>query len=913
MATPEPAPASFSAWEDDPGARAPSGELEDRALVEPVSIQRLNGGSGGAVDEQCREETHTSSSARAAAAAPQLQARVEPPAAAAPYACCSAVAVAWRRRGGPAGGGGARARKRSGHSGGCGRAGGVAGAGVPVARPRAVDVGGAGRAFVHGAIAGRGRPGAALAAVKAGLRLGAGRQTGRSVGALAPADELGRMGRGLRQPVTAVALLCRGTQILLASADRTLRRHAADTGQLLCAPPPPPPRRLRPGGRQLGLPGLPGDVATIAADHERPLAFSGGSDGAVARWDLEGEAAAAGRVLARRAPPLLPPSLILSPRTPRHDGPVLCVAYAPGLGAVLSGSRDGTLRAWDEASGTPLLCLDRSHGVTGPVTSVAPPPPGYDSFAFACGDLDPTGKEHFAFVRGLSDAGRRWRIPDRAWALALGPDLAHVYLGHQGGDVTAWDVAAARQTARLPAHAPKQVSRLEVHGAALVSAGNDSRVLLYPLPEAGAPAPAPERVSTSHSGAVNGFALRPSDGALFTAGYDHQVHRLDGFASKGGPSAPAAVLVPPAPTSPLALLLHLVLLLAEHFQALKFIVDNMEVYNYRQGLRCPLTGAISINVVEPLGPLTGFSVRGLTPNVAPYWLSTCFMVAFVGVMLACFKGLYGLVLMRAARDRLGAFLRALLENGLWFSSMILSTSAVEQVARAFGCVEGEYSPGVPCWTGPHWPYVLVGPLAAVPFVAMCLRLVAVEGRLMNYGFHLLYWGNDNTAAVLINVHPFSRRSAGYERLRLALALAFGVCTAVIRDRPVASALFQMVFCLLQLASVAVWRPFYNPHVNALRAFMFLGLAASPAGILATEYSPSQGAGRGFAAGATAIPTTCLAVSVGQAAVAAAFLLYAAARLAAAAASRRRRRAHLHSARVAPAAPGPGSAAPLEAA
>eukprot|EP00741_Cyanophora_paradoxa_P019819 tig00021168_g19127.t1 len=703
-----------------------------------------------------------------------------------------------------------------------------------------------------------------------------------SVGAYV-APEAARRGR-LGGPVTAVCLAAAGTEIVAACADKSLRCYDAASGACLAL-----------------YEKLEGEIAALCSDGE-DLVFSGGSDGTIVRWTLS-DGPAAGRSLSK------------------HDGPVLSVAYEPRRGAVLSGSRDGTARAWDAASGAELLRVGKEDGITGPVTALAGPPPGADLFAFACGDLDPAGTEHFVFVRrGLGEEAARWRVPDRVWAMCLAPDLSHLFLGHQGGTITVWSLAEQRCTATLEGHSPKQVSQLALIPGALVSSGFDRRVLLWSLPPGSwaAPHPAPARESTSHSGAVNGVALRP-DGDVFTAGFDHRVHRLPGFAVKpaGMPEGAAAAapavreveLVPPSPVPPLTLVLYFVVLLAEHVQMLKSVVENLDTYNYRRGLVCPVTGALFARFVEPaLGhahrarpaapiprphskalqrqpwgdasehlscPVSGITTKGYSSSVVPYWLAVGFMVSFVGVMLACFKGLYGLVLKRSTKDRLGAFLRAALEGGLWFVSMILSADAVEQVAQAFSCVEGQFTPAVSCWRGAHWPHVFVGPLVAVPFVLFCLRLVAVEGRLMNYGYHLFYWGNDNTAAVMINVHLFSRRSAFYERLRLALAMSWAVGDSILRDHPVPLACFQATFLAGELLGVLLVRPFYAPKISALRACMYLGLAISPLGVIASEY--------GWWYPSASFPPTCSSLVAGQAAVPLVFGLWWIASLLAAAA------------------------------
>lgn len=117
-----------------------------------------------------------------------------------------------------------------------------------------------------------------------------------------------------------------------------------------------------------------------------------------------------------------------------HSAEVRALAFRPGSGVLLSGSRDGTVRLWDAARGSSLA--SRSEGV--PVGAVAFDPAGQRlAYGLESGlvYLDPAS----AFSQGSAA-----RASGGVQALAFSPDGAYLALAVRGGGIQMLEVASRR-------------------------------------------------------------------------------------------------------------------------------------------------------------------------------------------------------------------------------------------------------------------------------------------------------------------------------------------------------------------------------------------------------------------------------------------------------------------------------------
>lgn len=117
-----------------------------------------------------------------------------------------------------------------------------------------------------------------------------------------------------------------------------------------------------------------------------------------------------------------------------HSAEVRNLAFKPGSGVLLSGSRDGTVRLWDAAKGTSLA--SKSEGV--PVSGVAFDPAG-QRLAYALEN----GLVYLHPANAFSQ-NSAVRAPGGVLALALSPDGAYVALAVRGGGVQMLEVASRK-------------------------------------------------------------------------------------------------------------------------------------------------------------------------------------------------------------------------------------------------------------------------------------------------------------------------------------------------------------------------------------------------------------------------------------------------------------------------------------
>lgn len=154
-----------------------------------------------------------------------------------------------------------------------------------------------------------------------------------------------------------------------------------------------------------------------------------------------------------------------------HDSWVTSVDFRPDGAQVLSAGADGTLRAWDVATGNRFFLLDNVELAL----SVAYSP---DGKTFATGGADSVLR-----VRDAESGRELWSAPadGRILSVAYGPDGRHVAAGDGSGVVRVWNVQSRKESAKADLKAPVWSVAFTGDGTAFAAGGEGNAVVLWNL------------------------------------------------------------------------------------------------------------------------------------------------------------------------------------------------------------------------------------------------------------------------------------------------------------------------------------------------------------------------------------------------------------------------------------------------
>ena len=199
----------------------------------------------------------------------------------------------------------------------------------------------------------------------------------------------------------------------------------------------------------------------------------------------------------------------------RHEEAVRAVAFMPGGRRVVSGSSDGTLRAWDVETGA---CLQTIAGATLGAYAVAVSP---DAKRIAAGCKDGVVREFQSsdgkLLRELK--GHRGYIR----AVAYTPDGARLLSSAGDGSARAWSDASTEPVAIYAGHRGGVLAlAVSLSGKRLLTGGRDGTVRLWDLETA-------ELVRTmeGHRSWVEAVAFCGNDSVAVSAGADSRLVRWD--------------------------------------------------------------------------------------------------------------------------------------------------------------------------------------------------------------------------------------------------------------------------------------------------------------------------------------------------------------------------------------------------
>jgi WD40 repeat protein/serine/threonine protein kinase len=192
----------------------------------------------------------------------------------------------------------------------------------------------------------------------------------------------------------------------------------------------------------------------------------------------------------------------------RHEGLITAIAFSPDGKSVLTGSKDGTARLWDAATGNPRgPILQHQAGVTAVAFS-----PSNGTILTASGDG----------TAALWDAatGKRRGLPlrhqDRVEAVAFSPDGKSVLTGSKDGTARLWDAATGNPRGPILQHqAGVTAVAFSPDGRTILTGSKDRTGRLWDTGTGKA-----KGKLLPHSGTVWAVAFSPDGQTVLTGGED---------------------------------------------------------------------------------------------------------------------------------------------------------------------------------------------------------------------------------------------------------------------------------------------------------------------------------------------------------------------------------------------------------
>jgi WD40 repeat protein len=236
-------------------------------------------------------------------------------------------------------------------------------------------------------------------------------------------------------------------------------------------------------------------VMAVAVSTDGETAVSGGTDGSVRAWNL-----ATGRVR------------VVMPG--QDGGAVSSLALTADAVTAASGSADGTIRIWSLDSGKLQGSLP---GHAGAVSSLAI---AQDGTTMVSGGDDAT-------IRLWDVQARHERVQltghtDGVRSVAITMDGKHAISGSRDGSIRVWDLAAECETAMLTGHdGPVLAVGVSADGQLAVSGGGDGSVRIWDLADSRQTA-----ILTGHTGGVMSVSVSEDGRIAASAGSDDGTVRI---------------------------------------------------------------------------------------------------------------------------------------------------------------------------------------------------------------------------------------------------------------------------------------------------------------------------------------------------------------------------------------------------
>jgi WD40 repeat protein len=202
-------------------------------------------------------------------------------------------------------------------------------------------------------------------------------------------------------------------------------------------------------------------------------------------------------------------------------GAVRGVAFAPDSTWFVTAGQDGRAHVWDAKTGRKKTSIEHPHEIH--ALAVSP-----DGTKLAVG-----GEFGVVAVKQLADAAAVHELAghrDRVLGLAFSPRDGRLLAScSRDNTVRVWDTQSGREIAGSPLrghYGPVYSAQFSPDQRRLVTAGQDGKVIVWPLVTDGGAAPAsiePEKVFLGHTGAVYAAAFSPDGRHVASGGYDKRV------------------------------------------------------------------------------------------------------------------------------------------------------------------------------------------------------------------------------------------------------------------------------------------------------------------------------------------------------------------------------------------------------